>query len=68
MARLRRRAHTVIWLNPRAGVAGFRPEVAAMAAALPYCDELLPADTFRALRAAISAITSRGSRGGTARP
>jgi uncharacterized protein with von Willebrand factor type A (vWA) domain len=67
MARLRRRAHTVIWLNPRAGVAGFRPEVAAMAAALPYCDELLPADTFRALRAAINSITSRGSRGGTAR-
>lgn len=67
MARLRRRAHTVIWLNPRAGAAGFRPEVAAMAAALPYCDELLPADTFRALRAAISSITSRGSRGGTAR-
>ena len=67
MARLRRRAHTVIWLNPRAGVAGFRPEVAAMAAALPYCDELLPADTFRALRTAISSITSRGSRAGTAR-
>jgi len=67
MARLRRRAHTVIWLNPRAGAAGFRPEVAAMAAALPYCDELLPADTFRALRVAISSITSRGSRAGTAR-
>lgn len=67
MARLRRRAYRVIWLNPRAGADGFQPRVGAMAAALPYCDELLPADTFRSLRAALSSIASRGSRGGTGR-
>ncbi|WP_405865025.1 MULTISPECIES: vWA domain-containing protein [unclassified Streptomyces] len=49
MARLRRRAHTVIWLNPRAGAPGFAPSTSTMAAALPYVDLLLPADTFAAL-------------------
>ena len=49
MARLRRRAYRVIWMNPRAGAPQFQPLVATMAAALPYCDELLPADTFHAL-------------------
>jgi len=67
MARLRRRAYRVIWLNPRAGAESFQPTVAAMAAAFPHCDELLPADTFRSLRAAVSSIASRGSRGGTGR-
>ncbi|MGI5460715.1 vWA domain-containing protein [Streptomyces sp. CA-249302] len=49
MARLRRRAHTVIWLNPRAGTPGYVPRTTTMAAALPYVDLLLPADTFGAL-------------------
>jgi uncharacterized protein with von Willebrand factor type A (vWA) domain len=46
MQRLRRRAYAILWLNPRAGAPGFRPTVAAMAAAFPYCDRLLPAATF----------------------
>jgi uncharacterized protein with von Willebrand factor type A (vWA) domain len=46
MRRLRRRAYTILWLNPRAGAPGFRPGVAAMAAAAPFCDALLPAATF----------------------
>lgn len=37
------RAHSVIWLNPRAGEAGFEPSVAGMRAALPWCDALVPA-------------------------
>lgn len=49
MARLRRRAYRIAWLNPRAGAPGFVPRVAGMAAALPYCDRLLPAGTFRDL-------------------
>lgn len=49
MARLRRRAYRVIWMNPRAGADGFQPLVSTMAAALPCCDALLPADTFNAL-------------------
>ncbi|WBB68286.1 VWA domain-containing protein [Micromonospora sp. WMMD812] len=49
MARLRRRAYRIVWLNPRAGAPGFAPRVAGMAAALPYCDVMLPAGTFRDL-------------------
>jgi uncharacterized protein with von Willebrand factor type A (vWA) domain len=56
MARLRRRAWRVVWMNPRAGAPGFQPRVASMAAALPYIDELLPADTFRSLLGVIAAI------------
>ncbi|MFJ9543192.1 VWA domain-containing protein [Streptomyces sp. NPDC101225] len=46
MARLRRRAHLVVWLNPRAAAPGFAPRTTTMAAALPHVDLLLPADTF----------------------
>jgi uncharacterized protein with von Willebrand factor type A (vWA) domain len=58
MARLRRRAHRVLWMNPRAGAPGFTPQVAAMAAALPFCDALLPADTFRSLAAVLESLGS----------
>ncbi len=58
MARLRRRAYRIVWLNPRAGAPGFVPRVAGMAAALPYCDRLLPAGTFRDLVDAASQLHS----------
>lgn len=57
MSRLRRRAYRVTWMNPRAAAPGFEPRVAAMAAALPYCDDLLPGDTFRSLRQVIATIS-----------
>jgi len=73
MARLRRRAYRIIWLNPRAGAPGFVPRVAAMAAALPFCDRLLPAGTFAELAAAArelqslaGPVSSRGSHARTA--
>lgn len=56
MARLRRRAHRVVWLNPRAGAPGYEPSVAAMAAALPFVDDLLPAATLQDLLEAIERI------------
>ena len=59
MARLRRRAHRVVWLNPRAGAPGYEPLVGAMAAALPYVDDLLPAATLQDLVAAIERIAAR---------
>jgi uncharacterized protein with von Willebrand factor type A (vWA) domain len=59
MARLRRRAWRILWMNPRAGAPGFEPRVASMAAALPYCDELLPADTFRSLLGVVERFSSR---------
>lgn len=58
MARLRRRAYRVIWMNPRAGAPGFEPRVAAMAAALPYCDALVPADTLRSLTALLDELAA----------
>jgi uncharacterized protein with von Willebrand factor type A (vWA) domain len=57
MARLRRRAHRVIWLNPRVAAPGYAPLVGAMAAALPYCDDLLPAHTLRAMNDVLAAVT-----------
>jgi uncharacterized protein with von Willebrand factor type A (vWA) domain len=48
----------VLWMNPRAAAPGFQPTVSTMAAALPYCDELLPADTFGSLAAVIRAVSS----------
>jgi len=58
MARLARRARRVVWLNPRAAVPGFEPLVGSMAAALPYCDDFLPAHTVAALPEVFAAISS----------
>jgi uncharacterized protein with von Willebrand factor type A (vWA) domain len=56
MARLHRRAHRVIWMNPRVAASGFAPLVGAMAAALPFCDQLMPADDFRSLAAVVAEL------------
>jgi uncharacterized protein len=50
MARVRRRAHMVVWLNPRAAQPDFEPLAGSMAAALPYCDLFLPAHSIEGLR------------------
>ena len=50
MTRLRRRADTVVWLNPRAAQPDYRPLAGSMAAALPYCDVFLPAHSLTGLR------------------
>jgi hypothetical protein len=60
MARLRRRAYRVIWMNPRAAAPGFAPLVGAMSAALPYCDHLLPADSIQGLSEVVAAIVGAG--------
>jgi uncharacterized protein with von Willebrand factor type A (vWA) domain len=62
MVRLRRRAHRVIWMNPRAAAPGYRPTVATMAAALPYCDRFLPAASFRDLADVLVAVGGLSSR------
>lgn len=50
MARLRRRAALVVWLNPRAATRDYRPLAGSMAAARPYCDVFLPAHSLAGLR------------------
>ena len=56
MKRARLRAHSVVWLNPRAAAPGFEPLVGSMAAALPYCDTFLPAHTLRGVLTALDAM------------
>ncbi|MER6373615.1 VWA domain-containing protein [Streptomyces mirabilis] len=49
MARLSRVAHRVVWVNPRTASPRYRPLVAGMAAALPYCDAVVSAHNLAAL-------------------
>lgn len=63
MKRLRRRAHRVVWANPRAAAHGFTPSTGGMSAALPHCDALLPAHSFTALREVIEAVVTETSAG-----
>jgi uncharacterized protein with von Willebrand factor type A (vWA) domain len=56
LARISLRAHRVVWLNPRAAAPGFQPLVGSMAAALPFCDDFVPANTIRAIGDALDAI------------
>ena len=60
LARVRRRAELVVWLNPRAAHREFRPLAGSMAAALPYCDLFLPAHSLAGLRQLFDALTTRG--------
>lgn len=67
MRRASLRAHSVVWLNPRAAATGFEPLVGSMAAALPYCDAFLPAHTLRAVLAALDAFVVPVAAGTTGR-
>ncbi|MDQ2756440.1 MAG: VWA domain-containing protein [Actinomycetota bacterium] len=58
MRRVHRRAHRVVWVNPRAAAPGFEPLVGSMAAALPWCDAFLPGDTLTALQAVVEAVVA----------
>ncbi len=58
MARLRRRAALIVWLNPRAAQGSFEPLTGSMAAALPYCDMFLPAHSLAGLRQLLRALAS----------
>lgn len=62
LARLRRRAALLVWLNPRAAQQGFRPLAASMAVALPYCDLFLPAHSLAGLRELFLALGSATTR------
>ncbi len=49
MARLRRVAFRIIWVNPLQATAGFAPTACGMAAALPYLDELVEGHSIASL-------------------
>jgi uncharacterized protein len=62
VARLHRLAHRVVWANPRAGRDGFTPSAGGMAAALPWCDDLVAGHSLAALEhlARVVAGAARG--------
>lgn len=60
MARLRRLAHRIIWVNPRKAAPQYRPLVGGMAAALPYCDAFVSGHSYRALAQMAAAIRGGG--------
>ena len=49
LRRMTRRSAHLIWLNPRAAAPGYQPLTGAMAAALPYCDAVVPAHSLSAM-------------------
>jgi uncharacterized protein with von Willebrand factor type A (vWA) domain len=65
MARLRRLAHRIVWVNPRKAAPGYAPLVGGMAAALPYCDAFVSGHSLAALEQVVAAVAesapSRGS-------
>jgi uncharacterized protein with von Willebrand factor type A (vWA) domain len=49
IARLRRSAHALVWLNPLAAAPGYEPLTRGMVAALPHVDHLLAGNSIRSL-------------------
>ncbi|MGW7379174.1 vWA domain-containing protein [Streptomyces sp. NPDC054794] len=62
MARLSRVAHRIVWVNPRTANPRYRPLVAGMAAALPYCDAVVSAHNLAALDDFTAALSAPGRR------
>jgi uncharacterized protein len=56
MARLKRLAYRIIWVNPRKVAPGYQPLVGGMAAALPYCDAFVSGHSYTALAEVAVAI------------
>jgi uncharacterized protein with von Willebrand factor type A (vWA) domain len=65
--RLARGCHRLIWLNPLAGSAEYRPLAAGMAAALPSVDHLLPAASVADLQGLGRLLTGLARDEGVAR-
>jgi uncharacterized protein with von Willebrand factor type A (vWA) domain len=58
LARVRRRAALLVWLNPRASDNRFQPRAGSMAAALSYCDLFLPANSLAGLHRLFLALAA----------
>jgi uncharacterized protein with von Willebrand factor type A (vWA) domain len=59
MARLRRLAHRIVWVNPRASSSSFSVAAGGMVAAQPHCDALVSGHSFEALAEVVEAIAAR---------
>ena len=58
LARLRRLAHAVLWVNPHAGRDGYEPVQSGIAAALPHLDLLLAGHSLATLEELLSEVRS----------
>ncbi len=67
VARLQRNCHRLIWLNPLAGVDGYEPLAAGMAAAYPSIDDFLPIHNLASLERLGEVLGGLGL-GATGRP
>ena len=56
MARLRRLAYRIVWVNPRKVALDYQPVVGGMAAALPYVDAFVSGHSYAALAEVAAAI------------
>jgi uncharacterized protein with von Willebrand factor type A (vWA) domain len=56
MARLRRLAYRIVWVNPRKVALDYQPLVGGMAAALPYVDAFVSGHSYAALAEVAAAI------------
>ena len=56
MARLRRLAHRIVWVNPRTADPRYQPLTGGMATALPHCDAVVSGHSFAALNEVVAAI------------
>jgi uncharacterized protein with von Willebrand factor type A (vWA) domain len=63
MARLRRVAHRVVWVNPLKAAPGYAPLARGMAAALPYVDDFVEGHSLASLEHLAAVIGGRVSRG-----
>ena len=74
MARLRRVAHRVVWVNPLKATPGYQPLVRGMVAALPYVDDFVEGHSLASLEALLEVLDDgapagqRGSMGGRGAP
>ncbi len=62
MARLRRVAHRIVWVNPLKSSPGFAPIAAGMAAALPYVDDFIAGHSLAAFEQLAALVGGKRSR------
>ncbi|MGE3620270.1 MAG: VWA domain-containing protein [Acidimicrobiia bacterium] len=64
MARLRRVAHRLVWVNPLKATEGYEPSARGMAAALPWLDEFVEGHSLAALEDLAEVLGGGPARGG----
>lgn len=62
MARLRRLAHEVVWVNPNQAHAGFEPLTGGLQAALPHCHSWVEGHSAAALAELVQQLSAAGER------